>query len=120
MYEHANPHMNSRKRRSGQPKWLRIQQLAFQEGNESELELQKLVLEAERRSINLPVIRQAITTAAGVEADHIVILDIVSPIQYSSEYIQASHTNIPNSAKPTKLFTKLQRSLASSRKNPPS
>jgi ribosomal protein L23 len=57
---------------------FRVQKLAFMEDEKSTQELQKLVLEAERRSIKLPIIRKAVASAFGVKADQIVILDVVS------------------------------------------
>jgi nitroreductase len=77
-YEYANPHKNPDKPRKGEPKWFRVQKLAFMEDEKSTQELQRLVLEAERRSIKLPIIRKAVASAFGVKADQIVILDVVS------------------------------------------
>jgi ATP-dependent DNA ligase len=77
-YAHANPHKYANNSRNDGPKWFRVQKLAFEEDKTSVQELQKLVLEAERRSVKLPIVRQAIATASGVKADQIVILDVVS------------------------------------------
>ena len=56
MYEHAN----STEPDSSTPTWLSVQDLAFSEDKDSFEKLTKLVLDAERTSIRLPVIRTAL------------------------------------------------------------
>jgi ATP-dependent DNA ligase len=78
IYGLANPHKKSNKAHSDRPKRFIVQELAFMDDEKSAQDLQKLVLEAERKSLKLPIVRQAIANASGVKADEIVILDVVS------------------------------------------
>jgi hypothetical protein len=84
MYEHANSKTPSEKR----PTWLEVQDLALKGDENSFEQLSKLVSEAERTCVKLPVIRTAMkdrdfTDTAGeqwsVNKGDVVILDLVSP-----------------------------------------
>jgi hypothetical protein len=90
MYAFANPRKNPHKQPNVKPKWLAVQDLAFNETDkERDQKLQRLVQHAERRSIKLPMVRVALEKRIyeddqgktwTVEKDHTVILDIVSTV----------------------------------------
>lgn len=84
MYEQANLQTAS----SARPAWLQIQDLAFSEDKDSFEVLTKLVSDAERTSIRLPVIRTALKGREfrdkegkvwTVKKGDTIILDLVSP-----------------------------------------
>ena len=73
---------------SAKPTWLKVQELAFRDDKTSFDELTTLILDAERRSIRLPVIRSARKTRKfidkknkswTVEEGDTIIMDIVRP-----------------------------------------
>ncbi|KAJ4377179.1 hypothetical protein N0V83_000002 [Neocucurbitaria cava] len=81
MYDFANPHKNPHRNRSGKPTWLTVQELASKDDRKSAEDLQKLVEDAERRSIKLPVVRVALQAKdygdnMSVEKGQTIILDI--------------------------------------------
>jgi hypothetical protein len=77
LYEHANSDGAS----STSPTWLEVQRLAFNDDADSFQKLTKLVLDAERTSIRLPIIRTALKDRDfgtwTVKKGDTVILDIV-------------------------------------------
>jgi hypothetical protein len=84
MYAHANAKTPSKNK----PTWLEVQDLALDGDKNSFERLSKLVSEAERTCIKLPVIRTAMkdrdfTDTAGeqwsVNKGDVIILDLVSP-----------------------------------------
>ena len=78
IYDHANSENTS----SEKPKWLEVQELAFSDDTDSFDKLMKLVLDAERTSIKLPVIRTVEKDRDfdgwSVKKGNTIILDIVS------------------------------------------
>lgn len=111
MYEHANPHNPEYQSAANKPVWLEIQDLAFHSDKASFDKLSKLVSDAERTSIRLPVIRTAVKNRdfvdkAGrnwsVKAGDTIILDIVrSPFRIFPRLTLALTTTSLFSTKPT-------------------
>lgn len=91
------------------PKWYRVQKLAFEEGEASMKELTALVLEADSKSVQLPVVRIAQRSRKfgtgnktwTVNKDDTIILDIVCPdsLCYDKANCACSHKqNFPRAS----------------------
>ena len=83
MYDFANPEETSSPEPKSTPKWLEVQKLAFSNDPSDEEKLKELVIEAERKSIKLPLVLIAKDTKKygenlTIEKNHTVICDIVS------------------------------------------